>query len=76
VLGVKIGHYFFAILVPFFNAAIPAVAMNQEDSNACSVLLIDDEPFAEDIISHGMKGCAAYALRYARDPGMAVELAK
>ena len=50
--------------------------MNQEDSNACSVLLIDDEPFAEDIISHGMKGCASYALRYARDPGMAVELAK
>ncbi|WP_413674209.1 response regulator [Massilia cellulosiltytica] len=50
--------------------------MNQEDSNTCSVLLIDDEPFAEDIISHGMKGCAAYALRYARDPGMAVELAK
>jgi signal transduction histidine kinase len=50
--------------------------MNQEDSSACSVLLIDDEPFAEDIISHGMKGCASYALRYARDPGMAVELAK
>jgi hypothetical protein len=37
--------------------------MNQEDSNACSVLLIDDEPFAEDIISHGMKGRASYALR-------------
>jgi signal transduction histidine kinase len=50
--------------------------MNQEDASACSVLLIDDEPFAEDIISHGMKGCASYALRYARDPGMAVELAK
>jgi signal transduction histidine kinase len=50
--------------------------MNQEDISACSVLLIDDEPFAEDIISHGMKGCASHALRYARDPGMAVELAK
>jgi signal transduction histidine kinase len=50
--------------------------MNQDDASACSVLLIDDEPFAEDIISHGMKGCASYALRYTRDPGMAVELAK
>ena len=50
--------------------------MNQEDTSACSVLLIDDEPFAEDIISHGMKGCASFTLRYARDPDMAVELAK
>lgn len=50
--------------------------MNQHETSACSVLLIDDEPFAEDIISHGLKGCAAYTLRYANRPGMAVELAK
>jgi signal transduction histidine kinase len=44
--------------------------------SACSVLLIDDEPFSEDIISHGLKSCAPYTLRYARKPEMAVELAK
>jgi len=50
--------------------------MNQHETSACSVLLIDDEPFAEDIISHGLKGCAPHTLRFASRPGMAVELAK
>ena len=50
--------------------------MNQNETSTCSVLLIDDESFAEDIISHGMKTCAAYSLRYASNPQMAVELAK
>jgi signal transduction histidine kinase len=50
--------------------------MNQHETSPCSVLLIDDEPFAEDIISHGLKGCAAHTLRYASRPAMAVELAK
>ncbi|WP_036168777.1 response regulator [Massilia sp. 9096] len=50
--------------------------MNQEDANACSILLIDDEPFAEDIISYGLKTCEAYSLRFASQPSMAVEIAK
>jgi len=50
--------------------------MNQHEASACSVLLIDDEPFAEDIISHGLKSCAPHTLRFASRPGMAVALAK
>ena len=50
--------------------------MTQDDAPSCSVLLIDDEPFAEDIISHGMRGCDAYVLRFASRPSMAVDLAK
>jgi signal transduction histidine kinase len=50
--------------------------MTQDDSTRCSVLLIDDEPFAEDIIMHGMKACAPHTLRFASRPDMAVELAK
>ena len=50
--------------------------MTQDKSSACSVLLIDDEPFAEDIISHGMKACSPHTLRFASRPEMAVELAK
>jgi signal transduction histidine kinase len=49
--------------------------MNQ-DAAHCTILLIDDEPFAEDIISHGLKGCSAYTLRFASQPSMAVEIAK
>jgi signal transduction histidine kinase len=50
--------------------------MTQDDASRCSVLLIDDEPFAEDIISHGLKACAPHTLRFASHPAMAVELAK
>ncbi len=50
--------------------------MTRDESTACSVLLIDDEPFAEDIISHGLKGCAPHTLRFASRPEMAVELAR
>jgi signal transduction histidine kinase len=50
--------------------------MTQDETSPCSVLLIDDEPFAEDIISHGLKGCAPYTLRFAGDPAMAVDLAR
>ena len=49
--------------------------MNQHEISPCSVLLIDDEPFAEDIIAHGLKGCVAHTLRYANRPDMAVALA-
>ena len=50
--------------------------MNQHETGSCSILLIDDESFAEDIISHGLKGCVAHTLRYTSQPSMAVELAK
>jgi signal transduction histidine kinase len=50
--------------------------MTQDDTSRCSVLLIDDEPFSEDIISHGLKGCAPHTLRFASNPGLAVELAR
>jgi signal transduction histidine kinase len=50
--------------------------MNQHEPGPCSVLLIDDESFAEDIISHSLKGCAAHTLRYASRAELAVELAK
>jgi signal transduction histidine kinase len=50
--------------------------MTQDDASRCSVLLIDDESFSEDIITHGLKACAPHTLRYASRPEMAVELAK
>jgi signal transduction histidine kinase len=50
--------------------------MNEHDTAACTVLLIDDEPFAQDIISHGLKGCAPHTLRFIQRPGQAVEVAK
>jgi signal transduction histidine kinase len=50
--------------------------MTQDDTARCSVLLIDDESFSEDIITHGLKACAPHALRYASQPQMAVELAR
>jgi signal transduction histidine kinase len=50
--------------------------MTQDDTSSCSILLIDDESFAEDIISHGLKSCDAYSLRYISKPSMAVEIAK
>jgi signal transduction histidine kinase len=50
--------------------------MTRNDSARCTVLLIDDEPFAEDFISHGLKACAPHTLRFASRPEMAVDLAK
>ena len=54
----------------------PVVAMNLTDTSICSILLIDDESFSEDIISHSLKSCEAHVLRYASDPHMAVQIAK
>jgi signal transduction histidine kinase len=48
--------------------------MIEDDTSHCSVLLIDDEPFAQDIIAHGLEPCS-HALRYASRPEEAVELA-
>jgi signal transduction histidine kinase len=49
--------------------------MIEDDSSQCSVLLIDDEPFAQDIIAHGLEPCK-HTLKFHSDPEQAVELAK
>jgi signal transduction histidine kinase len=50
--------------------------MNDNETSTCAVLLIDDESFAEDIISHGMKSCPSYTLRYSSNGARAVELVR
>ena len=50
--------------------------MIDDDFNSCSVLLIDDEPFAQDLISHSLRGCPNLQLRYDPDSERAVALAK
>jgi signal transduction histidine kinase len=50
--------------------------MTQDDSSSCSILLIDDESFAQDIIGHGLRSCQAYSLRYISQPSMAVDIAR
>ncbi|MFL6710936.1 MAG: response regulator [Massilia sp.] len=41
----------------------------------CSVLMIDDEPFAQDLISHSLRDFSRLCLRYEPDPAKAVEVA-
>jgi signal transduction histidine kinase len=50
--------------------------MIEDDSGQCSILLIDDEPFAQDIIEHGLQGCAKRTLRFESDPARAVQAAR
>jgi len=50
--------------------------MIEDDSTRCSVLLIDDESFAQDIIAHGLKGCAGHQLCYESNAARAVEVAR
>ena len=50
--------------------------MIEDDSTRCSVLLIDDESFAQDIIAHGLKGCAGHQLMYESNSARAVEVAR
>lgn len=50
--------------------------MIEDDSTRCSVLLIDDESFAQDIIAHGLKGCAGHQLMYESSPARAVQVAR
>jgi len=50
--------------------------MIEDDSNRCSVLLIDDESFAQDIIAHGLKGCVGHQLCYESSAARAVEVAR
>ncbi|MES2899728.1 MAG: response regulator [Pseudomonadota bacterium] len=49
--------------------------MVEDDSYSCSVLLIDDEPFAQDFIAHCLVGCDGVSTRYDSRPECAVELA-
>jgi len=42
----------------------------------CSVLLIDDEPFAQDLVSAGLDSCTDVALHYQPDSELAVETAR
>ncbi|GAB3421618.1 response regulator [Massilia agilis] len=50
--------------------------MIEDDASHCSVLLIDDEPFAQDIIAHGLENCLQHTLRFDTNPERAVELAR
>ena len=47
-----------------------------DDRPDCSVLLIDDEPFSQDIIAHGLTGCVGHNLCYESSPARAVEVAR
>ena len=49
--------------------------MIDDTPHACSVLLIDDEPFAQDFIAHSLEGSCDISLRYAAQAERAVELA-
>ncbi|MFC5513345.1 response regulator [Massilia jejuensis] len=50
--------------------------MIEDDTSKCSILLIDDEPFAQQIIQHGLKGCVKHVLRYEPSPMRAVDLVR
>jgi len=47
-----------------------------DDRPDCSVLLIDDEPFSQDIIAHGLAGCVGHNLCYESSPVRAVQVAR
>ncbi len=47
----------------------------EDYSLSCSVLLIDDEPFAQDFVAHCLEGCVGVATRYDSRPERVVELA-
>ncbi len=47
-----------------------------DDRPDCSVLLIDDEPFSQDIIAHGLTGCVSHNLCYESNPVRAVLVAR
>ncbi len=48
--------------------------MIEDDTSHCSILLIDDEPFAQQIIEHGLKTCVKHVLHYESSPARAVDL--
>ncbi len=46
-----------------------------DDSSSCSVLLIDDEPFTQDFVSHCLTGCTGVSTHYDPHSEKVVELA-
>ena len=50
--------------------------MIDDETSTCSILLIDDEPFAQQIIEHGLKTCVKHVLRYESSPARAVDLVR
>lgn len=50
--------------------------MTVENASVCSVLLIDDEPFAQEILATHLETCADVALHYQPDGERAVETAR
>ena len=49
--------------------------MREDDFEDCSVLMIDDEPFAQDLIAHSLRDFSRLCLRYEADPARAVQVA-
>ena len=49
--------------------------MREDDFEDCSVLMIDDEPFALDLIAHSLRDFSRLRLRYEANPRRAVEVA-
>ena len=49
--------------------------MREDDPEDCSVLMIDDESFSRDLISHSLRDFSRLCLRYEQDPAQAVEVA-
>ena len=49
--------------------------MIEDETSSCSILLIDDEPFSQQIIEHGLRTCVKHVLRYESSPRRAAELA-
>ena len=50
--------------------------MTGDDTGFCSILLIDDESFAEDLIGHSLRSLPSAVLRYDARSELAVELAR
>lgn len=50
--------------------------MTERTHHHPSILLIDDESFSKEIVSHGLKACGAHTFRFTHDPALAVDLAK
>jgi signal transduction histidine kinase len=46
-----------------------------DESCTCSILLIDDQPYAQDFIAHCLEGCSDISLRYDARAECAVEMA-
>ncbi|MFC5480900.1 response regulator [Massilia suwonensis] len=50
--------------------------MTDPTFQAPSILLVDDESFSQDIVSHGLKSCGPHTFHFTQEPATAVELAR